>query len=216
MNIDNHNKTNFGWRWPEHKNITTNSLQKMLKNKAYSEEIVNASISPDFDETFFLYQKHFYFPQTNKSYLDITGKRNSRAMYYKHVKKMIKLRDKDREQALEHAGRALHFLQDICQPQHIKEGNIIQKALEKKTHKQFENLSCNNSEILIKNANNSEINIKAKSFKELFENTINKSKQIEVPKRNNKLKWEDIAQEGYNITVKASNKFIEMINHVFN
>ena len=55
MNIDNHNKTNFGWRWPEHKNITTNSLQKMLKNKAYSEEIVNASISPDFDETFFLF-----------------------------------------------------------------------------------------------------------------------------------------------------------------
>lgn len=215
MDINNNTKTNFGWRWPEHKTISRNSLKKVPAMCKSFGNMIEASILPDFDETYILYQKHFYFPNTNKSYLDIKGKSNARAMYYKHVQEMIKHRNTDRDTAIEHAGRAVHYLQDICQPQHISQGGIIKKTLERTAHKDFEKLACNQRNTLVNNANNSDIKISARSFSDLFKQTIAISKNIEVPKHNNKNNWINIAQQGYDTAVCATDKFIELVNHVF-
>ncbi|MCM1265448.1 MAG: hypothetical protein NC200_04540 [Candidatus Gastranaerophilales bacterium] len=135
-------------------------------------------------------------------------------MYHKHVKEMLKLRNTDKEAAKEHAGRAIHYLQDISQPQHIEKGNVLQKAIERPAHKKFEQYSCERRHHLIRQAHKSNEQIYATSFSQLFNNTLSISSEMEVPTMKNKSNWSNIAQQGYNIALSATKKFIEMFDKI--
>lgn len=215
MEIRNNN-TSFGWRYPVHSAITENAVRKSKTLFKNVNDIANSSIRPDFEERAILCQTHFYYKDTKKSFLDYTKKANARAEYNRHVTEMIKNRESNRAIALDHAGRAAHYLQDICQPQHISKGGVIKKAIERNTHKMFESLAYDSYKNLIKNANKKNNQMNARSFSDLFDKTLDESSQIDVPTKKNQNKWNDIAQSGINIAVSATNKFFEMVEQVFN
>lgn len=214
MEIKNNN-ISFGWRYPVHSAMTENAVKKSKTLFSNINDIANSSIRPDFEERAILCQTHFYYKDTGRSFLDFSKKANAKAEYNRHVTEMIKNRETNRALALDHAGRAVHYLQDICQPQHISKGGVIKKAIERDVHKKFECLAFDKHDELIKNANENNKDIKARSFSDLFNKTIDESSQINVPTKKNKDTWNDIAQSGINVAVSATNKFFEMVEHVF-
>lgn len=212
ININKHNPS-FGWHYPMHKKILTAVLDN-AKIPHYNEitRILRESVQkPDLDEFFLYGQSHFYYPKDIiKSYLDITGTHNAKAAYKKHLSKMDKyLSCKAAEPALDEAGRALHYLQDMAQPNHIQSGSIIRKAIDKKMHADFEMSSFAIQDKLLNNANPPAVN--SADFDTLFKDTIELSLPNKFPSSNNVSEWGNIAQKGIDTAVGSTKRFLELL-----
>ena len=208
-NIDN--SLPFGWYITIHNNIT----KKVGMNLGFSPDLLKKfayySKRPDMDEIFIFRQKHYFFPNKGRSFLDITKTRNAKYAYKKHLEKMQQAFSVGKkEKAIKEAGRALHYLQDMSQPHHIEEGSFFQKvktaiyphiAFETKIHKIQDSLY----------EHTKDFDIEAQNFEELFKKTIDLSQRTNVPKRNNKDNWENIGQNAINITIASTKKFFELI-----
>lgn len=94
-------------------------------------------------------QKHFYYP--NESTKSLSSR--------KYI-------------GTDEAGRALHYLQDMTQPNHIDSGSIITKAKEAAVpHHRFEINAYDKQNNFYDNYTPIEIN--ANSFNDLFDKTVN-------------------------------------------
>ncbi len=213
MNINNNinNSICFGWYMTIHNNVTENVGKKLGFNSDLLKKIAYWTKRPDWDEIFIFRQKHYFYPKLNKSFLDFTKTRNAKCAYKKHLEKMKQAFSKgERDKTINEAGRALHYLQDMSQPHHIEEGSVFKKfkmacfphlTFEIKTHKIQNHL-------YEKSKPNKII---AKSFDELFDETINISQKNEIPHRVNKKDWDKIAQKSINLTIASTEKFLELV-----
>ncbi len=220
MKINSVNSTpNFGWKYPTHQKITA-MLTDEFDNLANVKKIVAKSvIKPDFDDNGFKCNNHFYFlPEifcSRASFLDITGQNNALARYKYHVSNFERLQVKDKNTALEHAGRALHFLQDMTQPQHIKRGSFFEKFLDLKSHQTFENMAMINDEKFIKNASNVELDFTPDSFSDLFDETVALTEELIPIRKDNKDSWTFVAQEGISNMIAVTREFLNIVSNSF-
>lgn len=212
-NYTNKNSISFGWHYPMHTNI----LKKATRNSNIPEMIENILLKsvqkPDLEENFLYGQKHFYYPNDKiKSYLDYTGTHNAKHLYKTHLKKSLNFfRVGNIIHGTDEAGRALHYLQDMTQPNHIDSGSIITKAKEFAVpHLKFEMDAYDKQNKFYDNYTTIEIN--AKSFNDLFDKTVNLSQKNQIPRKNNIENWDNITQNAIDLAISSTRKFIEMLS----
>lgn len=192
------NNTNFGWRWPTHQIVTSIYTDKFPKLVKYKNQLAEFVVKPDFDELGFKGNNHFYYPpelfRPRESFLDFSGQNNSAARYEKHIFLFDKYVNRDNDKAMEHAGRALHFLQDVTQPQHIERGNFLKKWRDMNVHKEFEELAS--LDVFINNPKVVELDVTQNDFHDLFDEAVAITENIQPANSKNREKWFEIAQDG--------------------
>lgn len=199
----------FGWTDRMHTNIVANILKETNISPTKLAIIKESVQKPDFDEVFLYGLNHFYYPNKKmKSYLDLTGKHNAKYVYNQHINNMQ--HEINNDKALDEAGRALHYLHDITQPNHIESGSILRKAIDKKMHSNFEQKAFAKQNEFFDNAEPH--NFTSNSFDSLFDDTIKITQQIEYPSNKNKNNWHNIAQQGINVALGATKRFIELLD----
>lgn len=213
MKINSINQATFGWKDVTHKKITETALKERTELKPYESDLAKFAQQPDFDETGFYSNLHFYYPfAQQKSFYDPSGKDNAYGRYTYHADKMKKaINDKDPTAACEHAGRALHFLQDVSEQHHSHAGSMSEKATEQKVHIEFENFVQNNQEKmfpLLKPQNPQ----KYDDFDDLFIKTANYSATSDFATEENKNKWDDIAKDGLSNSLVTTKMFLDKFN----
>lgn len=204
-------KTNFGWRYTTHKKITAQAVEELPKLKKYKDIIVEFVQKPDFDEQGFKGNNHFYFTPSlmhpRESFLDLTGRNNAAAKFSEHVFYFEELINKDKNEAFEHAGRALHFLQDVTQPQHTERGTVFQKWKDLEMHKQFEKFASKNEDYFIGNAKPVKFELEPDNILDLFDEAVFHSERGKQVRKDNAGGWIDIAQTGISNAVQATKEF---------
>ncbi len=214
MIVKNTDNTQFGWHYKMHADILRKSAILSNLPESIISAIEQAVQKPDFDEFFLYGQKHFYYPNDRiKSYLDYTKTHNAKYMYQLHLKKMYEsLKLKNLEQGFSEAGRALHYLQDMTQPNHIDSGSIIKKALEKKSHHKFEMDIFGRSNDFY--AQTKPLDLKSKTLETLFDEVISISQKNQTPNMTNIDDWDIIAQNAINLATSATRKFLALIKSI--
>lgn len=207
--------TNFCWRYTAHRDITALAVDKTPKLKKYKNIFVKFAQKPDFDERGFQGNNHFYYtPQLfrpRESFLDITGRNNAAARFAKHLFYFEEFVGKDNEKAFEHAGRAIHFLQDVTQPQHTERGTVYKKWQDLKLHKEFEEFAQQNQDTFIKNAKPAIFELETDDPSEIFDEVVFLSENGKQVRKNNKNEWYEIAQTGISNAIQATKVFCEYI-----
>lgn len=202
----------FGWHYVMHKDIVKNAGRNININRAINDILLESVQRPDFDEFFLYGQNHFYYPnRIIKSFLDYTGTHNAKYLYKKHIKQALKsLKTGNFKVGIDEAGRALHYLQDVTQPNHIDNGSFLLKAKEAiMPHHKFEMDIFAKQDKFYENYSRKTIN--AHSFSDLFTETVNISQKNQIPRKNNVDVWDDIAQNAIDLATDATIKFIEML-----
>ncbi len=218
MKISEYNsQTNFGWSYKTHQKITEMLVEKSPKLRDYKALLSKSVIMPDFDERGFEGNNHFYYPpmlfRPRESFLDFFGNNNALAQYTKHVVNFSDFVNWDREEAISHAGRALHFLQDVTQPQHVERGTVLKKWRDFDTHKNFEAYALKNEDRFINNAEKASVDLNnSQDFFDLFYKAISLTESIQVPNKSNSKLWGDIAQEGLSNAIAVTKAFLKNIS----
>ncbi len=210
------NNTNFGWRYYTHKKITGKLVDEFPKLKESKDLIVKMVARPDFDERGFQGNNHFYYPpqlfRPRESFFDFFGRNNALASYTGHLFKFKKNLELDEKKALSEAGRALHFLQDITQPNHVERGNILEKWRDLSMHKRFENYVYANEDQFIANAQPPELEVPKGDFLDLFEEAVFLSECTPKPKTTNNNVWHAIAQDGISNAIAVTRAFLQNVS----
>lgn len=210
------NRTNFGWRYPTHKKITSQVVEELPKLKKYKDIIVEFVQKPDFDERGFKGNNHFYFTPSmmhpRESFLDLTGRNNAASKFSEHVFYFEELINKDKNEAFEHAGRALHFLQDVTQPQHTERGTVFQKWIDLEMHKQFEKFASRNENFLICSAKPVKFELEPDNIMDLFDEAVFHSENGRQVRNDNAKEWIDIAQSGISNALQATKEFCNYLS----
>lgn len=220
MNIRSVNNINFGWHCDTHKNITQAALKDFPQFQQYQDVFELEVQKPDLDDIGFLANKHFYYaPEDGKSPMSFFDNKeqtnNAKSAYKTHVKVLDKaIENKDTLAIISQAARAMHFLQDMAQPQHTKKGSLLTKAIELKIHNDYEQAVLNKQDIhkeeYFKTAyNTNEQNQPGpRKFIDIFEDTASDSQLGAQITRKNEKNWSSIAQYQYNNAVNASREFL--------
>ncbi len=217
------NKTSFGWRFKTHEKITGIILEDFPKLEKYKNTITKFVTRPDFDERGFKGNNHFYYPprgfRHRESFFDFFACNNAAARYTIHMYEFDRFVNRDNQKAMEHAGRALHFLQDVTQPQHTERGTILKKWKDLKIHKEFENYTLDNQDKFISKAleGNAERGGWYKDYDyndkdKLFNFQVAFSTAIPPANKENKLFWDYIAQYGITNAVEATKGFLNIVS----
>lgn len=212
-NCTNKNSISFGWHYRMHTDIVKNVVKKSNLSESVENILLDSVQKPDLDEFFMYGQNHFYYPDDKvKSYLDYTGKHNAKSLYKTHVKNALKaLRAGDSENSADEAGRALHYLQDITQPNHIESGSILTKAKNAiNPHHRYEMDAYDKENIFYDEY--TPVEISANSFNDLFNKTIDISQKNQVPRKDNTESWDDITQNAINLAISSTREFLEMFS----
>jgi len=180
----------------------------------YKKQLTEAVVNPDFDERGLGGNNHFYFsPQLfrpRESFLDFFGKNNASASYEKHIFLFDKYVNRDNEKAMDHAGRALHFLQDVTQPHHIERGTILKKWRDLNMHKEFEELS--RSDIFINDSKSVELDVNLNDFHDLFDEAVSVTEALPPANLKNRDKWFEIAHVGLTNMKAVTQEFLRNVS----
>lgn len=214
MNTISNNNITFGWHHKMHSSFVEGALNCIGSNKGNLRILSEAVQKPDLEEFFLYGQNHFYYPDSRiKSYLDLLGIHNAKSKYIEHIKKMQEiLLNSAEENGLDKAGRALHYLQDMSQPNHIDKGTILKKALNARSHCAFEMEALDKTDFFIKASKPKSFN--SSDFVELFFDTVERSKENLVPKNSNANQWSEIIQTGTDIALGATVRFLELLKKI--
>ena len=206
-------RTNFGWFYGTHKRVTRFALRNLTELKPFKDALEEFAQRPDFDEKGTFNNWHFFSPIQRKSFLDFNNKENALAKYKDHVQKMlVAVDEKKQDLYIEHAGRALHYLQDMTQPQHTKKGFIFNKFFYLRTHLAFEGFVKKNQEDCF--SEYTERMFKNKSYEDLFMENVELSSKSELPKMKNRYAWERLGRNGINQAIYSTREFLIKLNRL--
>ncbi len=145
------------------------------------------------------------------SYMDYNGKNNAKYAYLDHLDKIDNaIEDEDTDFAIENAGRACHFLQDIAQPQHIEETSTIGKAIDLKIHTDFEDFAEKHANDFAKDFQ-TDVTSKRHNV-QLFQDTFTQTKETGKITRKNEPNWNEIGKKQFDIAVQATKEFLQNIS----
>lgn len=210
------NKTSFGWRYPTHENVTSLVVDQIPKLNKFKQTLTKFVTKPDFDERGFKDNTHFYYPtklfRPRESFMDFTGRNNALYKFEDHMYKFDRLVNKDNDKAMEHAGRALHFLQDMTQPQHVQRGNIFQKWRELKVHTDFEEFEHKYHDNFVKNSKKVLLDVKEGDYSDLFDEAVFLSENATPASKLNSDMWVYMAQDGISNMIAVTKEFCRNIS----
>ena len=179
MKINSTNNQNFGWNIKAHYEITNGIADKIPNLRKYAKILATASYLPDLkpSQTSALYEKaHTYYGKDFCAY-DLVPQ-NASDYYFDSLSKAISLlRSGDNLAAMNNAGNALHFLQDMALPLHTKEE--CQGLLKLPFHIKYENLATDNN--MIKGIADRLNDVKNENFQDCFLDAYKKSSSKENP-----------------------------------
>lgn len=107
-----------------------NSQVSNIITATYANKLKASSVLPDIDETNLVFAWHFYGPN-GKNYLGSTP--TAYTKFRDHYNEAVDLYPTNTLGAMEELGRALHYLQDICEPHHAMNRTAIDSY-----HSEFE------------------------------------------------------------------------------
>lgn len=211
------NNINFGHKTIVHSLLVADNIAKFPKLKTHSHVFSEGVKRPDYDERGCGGNSHFYFKPTlltpRESFLDFAGNQNAFSKYLFHVEDFL-----SQEQVntffLDHASRALHFLQDMSQPQHTQRGNFVKKYVDWSMHRKYEVMELTNVAKYMKDSKSDWADYKGSDFEDLFMHTVDKSHKIEPASKSNRSKWDDIAQKSFNLMQDTTNQFFTYLSDI--
>ena len=214
------NQINFGFNYNTHRKVA----EKLIKEEfpvlqKYSTLIERAVVAPDFDELGFHSNTHFYYPFANfikprESFLDFYGVHNARNRYNFHLSNFFELLScKQYNLMASEAGRAKHFLDDMCMGLHVKGGNFMQKWNEYPVHCAFENFIYRNEDSFLAQTAPTKAPVKrCDTFEDILMSVAEYSANMEMPDKKNIHRWPLIAQNSVNLLIEASREFFARIS----
>lgn len=208
------NSTNFGWFYGTHKRITRRALKNIPSLQQFSEKLAEFSKKPDLDEQGIFNNWHFYSPVMRTKYCDFNGAESAYTRYREHVKKMlVAIKANQTDLYIEHAGRALHFLQDMTQPQHTQKGFVFNKLIQLHKHLKFEESARNQDKWfdIYK-----EIPFRNMTFSTIFKQNVDLSTKNDLPKGEDITKWDGIIEKGINQAIFSTSEFLEKLSKLVN
>lgn len=213
MEVSFNNKTSFGWFYGTHKRVTRLVLRDFPRLAQFRETLEECAQKPDFDELGTFSKSHFYSPSKKKGFLDHRGKDNAFVHYRDHVSKMLAAAEvKSTDLCIEHAGRAIHFLQDIAQPQHTQKVSVLSKLFGLKAHLRFEEFAKRKQAgCFVKYQYKSSTQ---GDFEEIFLSTAISSSKNLYPIQKNRYAWERIGRNAINDAIHATRGFVEKLNAI--
>ena len=216
MEIRSDNKINFGWTCKTHKKITQYALQEFPLLKQYRKTFKEFVQKPDYDELGFFGNWHFYSTQNKKSFMDFNGKNNAFARYELHIAGIYAaIKDHNRDLLFEHAGRALHFLQDMTQPQHVQKGVFFNKVMDCSVHVKFEKFVKKRQEKFFKKyMQKIKMPVAIRDFETLFLSNVKFSSESKLPIEKNKYEWNKIGKKGFNKAVDSTREFMAKLTEL--
>ncbi len=113
------------------------SVSKII-TATYANKLKASSVLPDIDETNGIFAWHFYGPN-EKNYLGSTP--TAYTKFREHYNEAVDLYPTNTLGAMEELGRALHYIQDICEPHHA-----MNRTAADSYHSEFEKYVENNRE----------------------------------------------------------------------
>lgn len=209
MQINNNNKLPFGLSGPTHASVTKLALADFPKLKGMEELIIKYSKMPDFDEV---------GPLRNFGNWHYFGfhKKNSFENYIVHIIEMLKAHKKgNKELMAEHAGRALHFLQDIAQRQHNEPRSFFKRTPFIFSHGTYElYVQGKRSSFLKPTAKTLE---KPRSYIGLYFDNLYAAAKDKRPGFTNILStWNKTAKNGLALALKSSKEFLANVEAMIN
>lgn len=207
------NTLNFGWFYGTHKRVTRFALKKIPNLKQHQDQLEQFAQRPDFDEKGLFNNWHFYSPAQEKSFFDFDKKENAFAKYMGHVKTMLEgVKTNNISSYIEHAGRALHYLQDMTQPLHTQKGFVFNKILGLKLHMDFERFVKKNQEDCF--GKYIDTPFPDKSFEDIFMDNVSFSIKSQLPTSKNRYAWEYIGRDGINQAIRSTKNFLEKLSNL--
>ena len=214
----NHN-VSFGLNYNTHRKITQKLINEEYPKLQKYVSILKSSVeAPDFDELGVYCNTHFYFPvesyfRPRESFLDLDGEHNARSKFNTHIINFHEaLKNFKFEKMLDQAGRAKHFLDDVCVGLHVQRGNAFRKWRDVPMHRDFETFIYENEDYFIKNAKKSPVKFKTGDFDDIFMSVVSYSQHSEFPNNANKNRWNEIAQNTINVVLDSSRVFFDKIS----
>lgn len=217
MRIDSqNNKINFGHKTLMHAIQVEECIVSFPKLAKHAIDFAHGVKQPDFDERG-IENLHFYFKPTlfkpRESFLDFSGGDNAFSRYLVHANEFL-TEECTSKYFVEHASRALHFLQDMSQPQHTQRGSFVKKYVDFAMHKEYETQALSNVVKYMKDYESDWIDYKGSDFEDLFVHTVDKSHEIEPASKSNRSEWDDIAQKSFNLMQDATKQFFTYLSDI--
>lgn len=238
MEVKINNQQSFGWFIGTHRRITNQVLESFPNLQPHQDNLEIFSQRPDLDENGRFYNWHFYSsPQDeislgnlfegNKTFFKCQehiggiirhfrknyGGDNALAKYQEHVGAMLRyLNEGKTEAAIEHAGRSMHFLQDMTQPQHTQRGLLSNKIIGLQEHLHFEHFVKNHQEnyfTLFK-----EKPFLNNSFVDIFMENVRFSKQKKLPTNKVRDEWFYIGRDSIHQALHSTKEFLSMLSNL--
>lgn len=120
-----------------HKYITRIAMHLCnLSNKKGYEDLIKFSAIPDEDENEGAYKNHFYNPATRRNFKGERMSALKKVMI--HYRMATNSASKSEASRIEHLGRAIHFLEDICTPVHTYYEDVFDATTRIRQHVSFE------------------------------------------------------------------------------
>jgi len=214
MEVKIQSQQSFGWFIGTHKRVTRFALRDFPDLKPYQDNLEIFAQKPDFDENGTLNNWHFYTPfQQKNSFLDFNNKGNAFARYQEHVEKMLAcIQGKNTDLGIEHAGRALHFLQDMTQIHHTQKGLLFNKVFNLKLHVDFEHFVKKNQEDCF--GSYVEKPFTNASFDDIFMENVRLSMNSTFPIRKTRFAWEYVGRDAINQTIHSTKEFLTKLSRL--
>lgn len=214
---NSNNQTTFGWDVKTHVAITRSVLEqchfKHLKKPKRQKLLMEFSMRPDLDEPGILVSPFVYAHEYHESF---AHKDNAHTHYLEHIKKIKKFLDPDSKKynvkkAMKHAGRALHFLQDISNSLHTQKELMIESFQNFQEHIQFEFFIGENRKDILK-GHSAKVNGDCRAFDDIFFKSVNIAQQNEIPRTSNRNDWLKIGRIGINRAVDSTAEFLSLVS----
>ena len=184
MKISNNASPSFGWNIKTHYRLTKLAASQFPNLRASSNLLAFSSMMPDIklsQTSFGFRDAHCFFGKDFYS-MDIVP-RNASDFYCDLLSKSLNYMSSGKNlftnyMSMKKAGNALHFLQDVAVPIHVKKE--ARKPSKIFAHIKYENIAKNNPE-WIDDISHRTKSTKPATFKECFMDTYKKSSSMENP-----------------------------------
>lgn len=145
------------------------------------------------------------------SFMDYNGKNNAKAAFEEQVDLMDNaIEYEDDLAAIQSAGRACHFIQDMAQPQHTEETSAIGKAVDLKLHVEYENFAEENTDTFLNNFK--KIVRNPRKSMQIFLDTFKNTRAMDEISKENKPEWQNMTQKQFDLAVQATKEFLQNVS----
>lgn len=193
------------------KKVNTDTFEGKKSDMDKSDIIINELIDSAPKKNTVLKAFSKIFNTDAVSFMDYSGRNNAKAAFEDQIEIMDNaIEDEDDDFAIQNAARACHFLQDVAQPQHVEDNNVVGKAIDLKIHTDYEDYAEKNADTFASNCITKDR--MPRKAPNLFLDTFATTKGGTKITRENEPNWSEITQKQFNLAVQATKEFLQNVS----